>query len=736
MSKFKFLLLSACSFLLVACGGDDSSNAASSNNSEASVSSSSTMQASQSAGSAFGNVDQARLANAENEPEQWLTYGGSYNEQRYSSLDQINTENIDQLGLAWYYDIQANQGQQSTPLYVDGVLYMTESWGQVDAIDASNGETLWRFDPEVAGNVAGKGCCGVNNRGAAVYEGKVYVTAYDGRMFALDAANGEVLWETQTVDESLNYTSTGAVRVANGKIFIGNGGAEFRTRGFVSALDAETGEVVWRFYTVPGNPELGFENEAMRMASETWNGNWWELGGGGSTWDGITYDPVTNLLLFGVGNGAPWNPLVRSPGGGDNLFLNSIVAVDADTGEYVWHYQQIPAEEWDFDSVQQITIADLEVDGEMRHVVMQAAKSGYYYMNDAYTGELIRANNFVPVNWTSGYDMATGKPIINEAAQYTKRTAATIIQPGPAGAHGAAPMSFSQDTGLLYIPAMESSMAFTNAPENIDGRFNLGMEYTGGDYAYDDPDNTIVRGNRSRLVAWDPVAAEEVWAIEDVDVGGTLTTAGGLLIKGNGRGESLGVYNAEDGTELKLLDTQARTFAGAITYVHEGEQYIAQVVGGPSFQGYYAPTYARLLVFKLGGTAELPPKTEFTQRPFSPPEETATADVIARGAEIYGENCAMCHDVGGMARSSFPDLRRSPMLHSKEGFNNIVLAGALAERGMTSFAAVLDEEATNAIRHYVISQAHIAMNAPSPFGPPPDVAPEDVDEVEEATRNN
>ena len=268
MSKFKFLLLSACSFLLVACGGDDSSNAASSNNSEASVSGSSTMQASQSSGSAFGNVDQARLANAENEPEQWLTYGGSYNEQRYSSLDQINTENIDQLGLAWYHDIQANQGQQSTPLYVDGVLYMTESWGQVDAIDASSGETLWRFDPEVAGNVAGKGCCGVNNRGAAVYEGKVYVTAYDGRMFALDAANGEVLWETQTVDESLNYTSTGAVRVANGKIFIGNGGAEFRTRGFVSALDAETGEVVWRFYTVPGNPELGFENEAMRMAAQ------------------------------------------------------------------------------------------------------------------------------------------------------------------------------------------------------------------------------------------------------------------------------------------------------------------------------------------------------------------------------------------------------------------------------------------------------------------------------------
>lgn len=726
MQKYRLVTLSFVSVLLAACGGSEES-AAPSTTASTSTPASQVMATA----SAYGNVDQDRLLNAASEPEQWLTYGGTYNEQRFSTLDQINTDNVDQLGLAWYMDIQANQGQQSTPLYVDGVIYLTESWGQVTAVDASSGDSLWRFDPQVAGDVAGKGCCGVNNRGAAVYEGKVFVTAYDGRMFALDAGTGEAIWETQTVDDQLNYTSTGAVRVANGKVFIGNGGAEFRTRGYVSALDTETGEVIWRFYTVPGNPELGFENEAMRMAAETWNGTWWELGGGGSTWDGITYDAETNLLLFGVGNGAPWNPLVRSPGGGDNLFLNSIVAVDADTGEYVWHHQQIPYEEWDFDSVQQITIADLEVDGELRHVAMQAAKSGYYYMLDAYTGELLRANNFVSVNWTSGYDMTTGRPIINPAAQYTQREAGTIIQPGPAGAHGAAPMSYSPDTGLLYIPAMESSMAFANAPENIEGRFNLGMEFFGHDYAYDDPENTIERGSSTKLVAWDPVAAEEVWVIEDLPVGGTLTTAGGLLVKGGG--EALGIYNAEDGTELKVFDTQARTFAGAITYMHEGEQYIAQVVGGPSNQGYYAPTYARLLVYKLGGTQELPAKVEFTQRPFAPPEETASEALIARGETTYSENCAMCHDVGGTARSSFPDLRRSPMLHSPDGFDNIVLGGALADRGMTSFAATLTAEDTDAIRHYVISQAHIAMNTPSPFGPPPDVAPEDL---EEATQEN
>ena len=726
MSNSRFLALAVISTMLAACTGSE----------EAATPPDAAITAPAAAAtSAFANVDQARLNNAASEPGQWLTFGGTYNEQRYSPLDQINTGNVDQLGLAWYVDIRANQGQQSTPLYVDGVIYFTESWGQVNAIDASSGQSLWRFDPQVSGDVAGRGCCGVNNRGAAVYEGKVYVTVYDGRMFALDAGTGEVLWETQTVDPELWYTSTGAVRVANGKVFIGNGGAEFRTRGFVSALDADTGEILWRFYTVPGNPELGFENDAMRMAAETWNGNWWDRGGGGSTWDGITYDAETNLLLFGVGNGAPWNPLVRGSGGGDNLFLNSIVAVDADTGEYVWHYQQIPAEEWDFDAVQQITIADIEVDGEMRHVAMQAAKSGYYYMLDAYTGELLRANNFVPVNWTSGYDMATGRPIINEAAQYTKREAGTIIQPGPAGAHGQAPMSYSPDTGLLYIPAMESSMAFANAPENLDGRFNLGMEYFGHDYAYDDPANTIERGSRTRLVAWDPVAAEEVWAIEDVAVGGTLSTGGNLLIKGNGQNQTLGIYNAQDGTELKLIDTQASAVAGIITYMHEGEQYIAHVVGGPSFQGYYAPTYARLLVYKLGGTAVLPEKVEFTQRPFAPPEETATDEVLARGDALYGENCAMCHDVGGLARSSFPDLRRSPMLHSADGFNNVVLQGALAERGMTSFAAVLNETDTDAIRHYIISQAHLAMNTPSPFGPAPDVAPEDVEEVEESQGN-
>ena len=701
--------------LLTACGGD-SENTSQTVNSGSAPQPDSTGVA-QASISPYGQVSQERLTNAADEPEQWMMYGGTYTEQRYSALEQINTDNVSDLGLAWYANLETNRGQQSTPVYVDGMLYVTESWSKVSAFDATTGERVWFFDPAVPGEYGGRGCCDVVNRGVAVYEGNVYVGTYDGRLIALNAANGEVVWETDAVvDRELNYTSSGAPRVANGKVFIGDGGAEYKTRGYMSAFDAATGELIWRFYTVPGNPELGFENDAMRMAAETWSGEWWELGGGGSTWDGITYDPETNLLMFGVGNGSPWNPQVRSPEGGDNLFTVSIVAVDADTGEYVWHFQEIPNDEWDFDAVQQIMIADLEVDGEMRHVAMQAAKNGYFYMLDAYTGQLLKANNFVSVNWTFGYDMLTGRPNINPAAQYTQTDEATIIQPGPAGAHNWQPMSMSQDTGLLYIPALESNMAFRSAPGQQIGAFNLGIDWTGGEEAYEDPDNTIQRENRGRLVAWDPVAAEEVWSIEDVSIGGTLTTAGGLLIKGNGRDENIGIYNAENGAELWKMDTRAGASAGPITYMHEGEQFIAHVVGGSAFGGYYAPTYARVLVYKLGGTEALPEKAEFTQRPFAPPEETASEDVIAQGEIAYNNNCAMCHGNGGANRGMFPVLRRSPLLHSTDGFTDVVIDGILSERGMVSFAQTVTEQDADAIRHYLVSLAHIAMNQPQ-FGP-------------------
>ena len=664
-------------------------------------------------------VDQARLDGAAAEPGQWLTYGGSYNEQRFVNLSQISADNIAQLGLAWYADFGTNRGQESTPLFIDGVLYVTESWSKVNAFDARTGQLLWHYDPRIPGEFGARGCCDVVNRGVAAWDGKIFVGAYDGRLIALDAATGDEVWHTVTTDQSQNYTITGAPRVANGKVFIGNAGAEYVYRGYVSAYDAETGELVWRFHTVPGNPADGFENEAMRMAADTWTGKWWEKGGGGSTWDSMTYDPQTNLVLFGVGNGAPWNALARSPQGGDNLFTVSIVAVDADTGEYRWHYQEIPAEEWDYDAVQQITIADIEVNGAMRHVAMQATKSGYYYMVDAATGELLVAENFVPVNWTSGYDMATGRPVINAQAQYSKAEGPRIAQPGPAGAHSWHPMAYSPLTGWLYIPARESSIAYTANPAGSMGNFNLNVDFTGGDAAYDDPANTIPRGGPTKLIAWDPVRGEEVWAL--VRNGGApvgaLATAGNLVFSGDPAAQLMQAFRADTGEELWSYPIQAGISAGAMSYMLNGEQYIAQVVGGQSRDGYYAPTYARLLVFKLGGEARLPPKAEFTQAPFSPPEQFASAEDIARGGRIYGSACAICHGDGGASRGMFPDLRRSPLLHSDVAFKQVVLDGLRADRGMAAFAGQLSAADTNQIRAYLVNRAAVARDTP-PLAPP------------------
>ncbi|MDT8398798.1 MAG: PQQ-dependent dehydrogenase, methanol/ethanol family [Pseudomonadales bacterium] len=690
--------------LLSACGGNDTPAPAT-----ADLDTSTRPSASAAA------VSSERLLNAADEPGQWLTHGGSYYEQRFSQLAQINQDTVNQLGLAWFADLNTNRGQESTPLMVDGVLYVTEAWSKVNAYDARNGKLLWHYDPKVPGEKGAWGCCDVVNRGVAAWNGKIYVGAYDGRLIALDAATGQEVWSKVTVDQSKYYTLTGAPRVVNGKVFIGNAGAEYVTRGYMSAYDAENGDLIWRFYTVPGNPELGFENEAMRRAASTWSGQWWELGGGGSTWDAITYDPVTNLLLFGVGNGSPWNAAMRSPEGGDNLFTVSIVAVDADTGEYAWHFQEIPWEEWDYDAVQQITLADIEFEGETRHVAMQATKSGYYYMLDAISGKLLVAENFVPVNWTSGYDMASGRPLINEAAQYTKANGEyRIAQPGPVGAHSWHPQSYNPDTGLLYIPARESSIAYAQADQVAVGNFSLGVNYFGGDEAYDDPDNTIERGGATKLIAWDPIRGEEVWSVsrDSGNASGILSTAGGLVFQGNPVTEELVAYDAGTGEQLWSHDIGASVSAGAISYELDGEQYIAQVVGGGGRGGYYAPTYARVLVFKAGGNAQLPPREEFSQRPIAPPEQTAAPEVVTAGAEIYGSACAMCHGAGGNNRGMFPDLRRTPLLHSAEGFRAVVLEGVLADRGMTSFATKLDQSDVEAVRAYMISQAHAALNAP------------------------
>jgi PQQ-dependent dehydrogenase (methanol/ethanol family) len=656
-------------------------------------------------------VDGARILDADAEPGQWLSYGRDYEEQHWSPLDQINRDTVADLGLAWYADIPLNQGQEATPLVIDGVIYLASAWSNVFAYDARTGALIWRYDPEVPGQQGIDVCCGVVNRGVAAWNGKIYVGTLDGRLVALDAATGQEVWSVQTTPPEERYSITGAVRAIKGRILVGNSGAEFGVRGYVSAYDAETGTLDWRFYTVPGNPALGFENDAMAMAAETWNGEWWRLGGGGTVWDAIVYDPVTDLVLIGVGNGSPWNQAIRSPGGGDNLFLASIVAVDADTGEYRWHYQTTPGETWDFTATQPIMIAELELDGAMRRVVMQAPKNGFFYVLDAATGALLSAEKFAPANWASHVDLATGRPVENPETRYDMTGEVAYVTPTGIGAHNWRPMALSHDTGLVYFATRHIAQAYVGDPDFVPS--SVGAN-TGIDRTFDTQAAAAAAGlpefqfeDTGGLVAWDPVGQRAVWRAVDPDGayhGGALATAGGLVFAGGG-GDQFQAYDAATGALVWSADAQTAVAAGPVAYELDGVPYIA-VAAGRGLQPYYQPNYSRLLVYTLGGTAQLPPPIDWAPPVLDPPTEIPAPALVARGEDVYGQNCFQCH---GNSVSTFPDLRYSGALHDQGLFDAIVLEGALSENGMASFAGALGSEDTAAVRAYVISLAQEEM---------------------------
>jgi quinohemoprotein ethanol dehydrogenase len=392
--------------------------------------------------SGIGQIDDERIKNAESEPGNWLAYGRTYEEQRFSPLDQINRESVSELDLVWYRDMQTTRALEATPIVVDGIMFVSSSWSRVYALNAVSGEEIWSFDPKVPKQWGRRACCDVVNRGVAVYKGQVYVGTIDGRLIALNANDGEVVWEVDTlIDHDRFYTITGAPRVARGKVYIGNGGAEFGVRGYLSAYDAASGDLAWRFYTVPGDPSKPFEHPEVEMAAKTWKGGeWWKVGGGGTVWNSIVYDPEFNHLYFGVGNGSPWPRAVRSPGGGDNLFLSSIVAVDADSGKLQWYYQTTPGENWDYTATQDIMLADMEVDGVQRKVLMQAPKNGFFYVIDRSNGDLLRAHKFVHTTWASHVDLETGRPVENPDLDYIKD--AKWVIPTSLGARNWQAMSF------------------------------------------------------------------------------------------------------------------------------------------------------------------------------------------------------------------------------------------------------------------------------------------------------
>jgi quinohemoprotein ethanol dehydrogenase len=651
------------------------------------------------------SVDAARLNKAERDAANWLSYGRTYSEQRFSPLAKITADNAKQLGLAWFADLDTNRGQQATPLVIDGVMYVSTAWSMVKAYDATTGKLLWSYDPQVPREVGVKGCCDVVNRGVAAWKGKIYVGTFDGRLVALDARTGKPVWSVVTGDQK-NLTITGAPRVVKGRVIIGMSGGEYGIRGYLSAFDAETGKLAWRFYTVPGDPSKPFENKAMAMAAKTWSGEWWKLGGGGTTWDAISYDPDLNLVYFGAGNGIEWARNYRTKSKGDNLFLSSIVALNADTGKYVWHYQATPGEEWDFDAVQQLTLAELKIDGKQRKVIMQANKNGFFYVLDRKTGKLISATAFVPVNWASGVDPKTGRPMENPGIRYDETGKPVSMMPGALGGHSWQPMAYSPKTGLVYIPAQEIGLEFTpvqGLPTSPLG-WNVAVATT----------NTP--GTKGYLIAWDPVRRKEVWrvAYRGPWNGGTLTTAGNLVVQGDASG-SFNVYRADTGEKLWSMPAQSAVMAGPMTYEVNGEQYIAVMSGWggafPLFQGKEAAksgnlrNVSRVLVFKIGGAASLPALPPEQPLVLNPPPATADAATVAHGSGLYAQYCSVCHGENALGGGVVPDLRASRFL-GNDFFYEIVLNGAMKGAGMAPFGSVLNRKDAAAIEAYLIQRAN------------------------------
>ena len=672
-------------------------------------------------GSDDGAKPWAQLLAASEDPADWVTYGGTFDEQRFSTLAAISDRTVKDLGLAWSFEFDTNRAQETTPLEYQGVIYATTAWSKVYAFEVKTGKLLWTYDPEVPGEYGAKGCCDVGNRGAAIYDGKLYFGAFDGRLIALDLKTGTPVWSVVTVDQSKSYTITGAPRIVKGRVVIGNGGAELGARGYVTAYDARTGRQVWRFYTVPGDPAAGPDYAASdkvlaEKARKTWFGQYWQTGGGGTVWDSIVYDRELDQLYIGVGNGSPWNHKVRSEGKGDNLFLASIVALDPDTGAYRWHYQGTPGDTWDYTHTQQITLATLAIDGKPRKVLMQAPKNGFFFVIDRADGKLLSAKNFVAVNWATGYDK-DGRPIETPNARYDK--GAQVIVPGALGAHSWQPMAFSPKTGLVYIPAnhalfpYQDPKAFAVRP----GRWNLGIDGAGAAAPDDSKAFADTRKLLSgRLVAWDPINQREAWGFDYSEPwnGGLLSTAGNLVFQGDTKG-NLRAFAADSGKVLWTMNVGMPIMAAPITFAQDGEQYVAVAAG---YGGAYALTSAfnddpgprpngRIYVFKLGAKAAMPQIGRIAAAPASPPDDMFTPAQIAHGDALFARDCWVCHGPGAVSSGVVPDLRRSGVLASADAWKSVVYDGALKDRGMIGFSKYLSAQDVEALRAYVGHRARL-----------------------------
>jgi quinohemoprotein ethanol dehydrogenase len=662
-------------------------------------------------------VDTARMNAADQEPGNWMSTGRTYNEQHFSPLDKITADNVKQLGLAWSHDLDAaHRGQESTPLVIDGVMYVTSAWSKVFALNAKTGAPIWTYDPKVPGRVGVNACCDAVNRGAAAWKGRIYSGTLDGRLIALDAATGKLAWEVMTVPEGKRYTISGAPRVLKDMVVIGNGGAENGMRGYVTAYDAATGKQIWRFYTVPGDPSQPFESAALESAAKTWQGEWWKLGGGGPVWDAIVFDPALDLVYIGVGNGAPWN---RAKIGGDALYLNSIVALKADTGEYVWHYQTTPHDEWDYDSCSPLILAELQIGGAARSVIMQAPKNGFFYVLDRATGELLAADPFTTTNWAKRVDKQTGRPVIEKDAQYGELGRPFVAMPGPGGGHSWQPMSFNPTTKLVYFPVADIGFPYIpeKDPKHRDLAWNTGVDFNAGSLPQDPKIKAQVIGSlKGHLVAWDPAANKEVWRVELGHPwnGAVVSTGGNLVFEGTAMGEFV-AYRADTGERVWSAGTQTGVLAAPISYAVDGEQYVAIEVGWGGAFGLAAGELAlkshaesnqpRILVYKLGGTASLPPLPPAAVRLLDPPPDTATATTVVAGKKLFHTYCSNCHGDSATSSGVLPDLRYSSVIKDPNAMSAIVREGALQANGMVAFKDEVSPQDLEQIRAYIIHRA-------------------------------
>ena len=654
----------------------------------------------------------------------WPLHGLDAAETRYSPLTTLTPANVARLAPAWYADLSgiSHRAFEATPVVVGGRLYIATPWSVAIAYDARSGRELWRYDPKVPRAIAGKGCCGPVSRGVAVAGGRVFLATFDGRLIALAADSGRLLWTTQTVDTTRDYTVTGAPRVVGRRVLIGNGGAELGVRGYLSAYDTETGQLAWRFYTVPPRPGTrdGAVSDAVleSRAAGTWSGRWWEWGGGGTVWDSMAYDARHDLLYVGVGNGGPWNRQLRSAGRGDNLFLASILALRPRTGEYVWHFQQTPGDEWDYTATQSIILADLKIDGRVRHVLMQAPKNGFFYVLDRLSGEFLSGTPYVEVDWATGLDPHSGRPFENPAIRYSENGAPSAQRPGPLGGHNWQPMSYSPATRLAYIPVIRAGFNYVAAGPDYathPATPNLGLDPLATAVPEDPAIIASARASASGgLLAWDPVARRAVWSVS-LPVpwnGGTLVTAGGLVFQGDAQGD-LSAYAARSGARLWSLNLGAGIVAPPISYAIGGRQYVAVAVGyggglpqvaGALTAAARATAINRLVVLALDGKATLPVVVP-PPRVLAPPPATAAPQQVAAGKGLYERRCYHCHGGAVISGGEVADLRYSALLGDARAFAAVVHAGAMADRGMPAFAT-LSAEDLEAIRAYVIARAN------------------------------